>query len=115
MLLLGCVHLLLPTIAMFAATVVTAAPSPQPHPATGFRRIYIASSVFGGCLYTATGLANVALLRGDSKVSPRMAYTNSIMAWSACFFGPAIAFVHIAPLDFLLDYGKWYCMPNFGW
>ena len=115
MLLLGLVHLLLPTIAMFAATIVTATPEHEPHHGDSHRRIYIATSVFGGCLYTATGLANILLLRGDSKISPRMAYSNSIMAWSACFFGPAIAFVHIAPLDFLLDYGKWYCIPNFGW
>jgi len=49
------------------------------------------------------------------KLTPDMAYANSIMAWSAFFFGPAISFCHLAPLRFSLDYGRWYCIPNFGW
>lgn len=108
----GMVHLLIPTIAMFVAVVATPTPCTTPHDRT---EAYQITSIIGGVLYSATGAINVALLATDAKLSPRMAYTNSIMAWSSLFFGPAISYVHLAPQCFLFDYGRWYATPNFGW
>jgi hypothetical protein len=119
MVLIGAVHLLVPTIAMFALCVATAkeptaalvsnTTSSEGH---GRHDLF---AILGGALYTLTGTANLFLLRSDTKLSPAMAYTNSIMAWSSFFFGPAIAFIHMSSLRFTLSYGRWYAVPNYGW
>jgi len=109
-LLLGGVHLLVPTIAMFVACIASASPLER-----DIDMRSLATSIAGGTMYTCTGLLNLVLLRSDTRLAPRMAYSNSIMAWSAFFFGPAIAFTQQAPLSFFLHYGRWYCIPNFGW
>ena len=110
MLFMSSMHLLIPSICMFAACIATATQK-ESHATPE----YIAVSIVGGCLYTGTGLLNVLLLRRDARLTPTMVYSNSIMAWSAFFFGPAITYCHIAPLSFLFHYGKWAAVPNFGW
>jgi len=106
------VHLLIPTIGMFTAVLATPEPCAKPHNRT---EAYELTSIVGGVLYSTTGALNVVLLSRDARLSPKMVYTNSIMAWSSFFFGPAIAYVHLAPQCFPLDYGRWYATPNFGW
>lgn len=111
MVLLGAAHLLIPTTTMFSIVVLTAERVDSPP----WTAAHLLTSLVGGSFYTTAGLTNLLLLSFDTRLEPRMAYTNSIMAWSAFFFGPAIAFVHLAPLNFLISYGHWYCIPNFGW
>ena len=112
MVLLGGLHLIIPTALMFATVVATSGRSSERAWPTTHE---MAASILGGCMYTCTGLTNLALLRSDSRIAPAMAYTNSIMAWSSTCFGPCITFVQTAPLNFAISYGHWYCVPNFGW
>merc|ERR1719247_3790862 len=102
---------------MFALCVATASEpiAAQSNSTVTAHRRHDMFPVLGGMLYSVTGTVNLLLLRSDARLSPVMAYTNSIMAWSAFFFGPAIAYIHMSSLDFKLSYGRWYCVPNYGW
>merc|ERR1711990_305750 len=107
----GCLHLIVPTVLMLAACFLTADGAGEDKDVDLSDAPYIAGSL----LYTLTGLWNVLSLRSDPDLAPGMVYTNSIMSFSALFFGPAQLAIYFSPLHFVLKYGEWYCIPNFGW
>lgn len=108
----GLLHLIVPTVLMLAACFLTADGSEEEKVVDLSKDVpYIAGSM----LYTLTGLWNILSLRSDPDLAPGMVYTNSIMAYSALFFGPAQIATYFSPLRFVLLYAEWYCIPNFGW
>jgi hypothetical protein len=115
---LGGLHVFVPTTAILAVCLASAV-SAAAAGAGGWSAPTL-PAIAGSLFYTATGAWNLRLLLHDEALHAPMAYTNSIMSWSAFFFGVQQIAFDAAPGSFstgssVFHFGEWAVLPNFAW